>query len=255
MSADFVALLSDLLRATRKPIRVVVAFVSESGNAGALGELTGSARYGFLDADRLLSATPNSVIGKWWKQRAGLLIQTIVRLDARAVFITPSLAIPIIRHFGPEEAVAILDTLDFKPRPPSEISAYFDRSEFGRLLQHQDSPTAEIRGNPAHDARAGFALLASEYGFGSGNDKKLNRALGDFLVATQTDLGETVVEKRLGPLPLIPDLAIDGTDEATCIELHWRSGDFLKTTNRSEIAQYILKKLKSYAVEWGWAAD
>lgn len=255
ISNDFVGLLSDLLGATRKPIRVVIAFVSESGNAGVLGELTGSARYGFLDADRLLSATPNSVIGKWWKSRAGLLVQTIVRLDARVAFITPSLALPIIRRYGPSEAVGVLETLEFKPKPPSEISTYFERSEFGRLLQHSDSPTAEIRGNPAHDARAGFSLLASEYGFGSGNDKKLNRAVGDFLAATHVDLGDAVVEKRLEHLPLIPDLAIDGIDEATCVELHWRSGDFLTTTNRSEIAQYVLKKLKSYAVESGWAAD
>lgn len=103
-----------------------------------------------------------------------------------------------------------------------------------------------------HDESAG---LASEYGFGSGNDKKLNRAVGDFLAAAQSELGEAVVEKRLEYLPLIPDLAIDGVDEATCIELHWRSGDFLTTMNRSEIAQYVLKKLKSYAVESGWASD
>lgn len=255
VSADFVGLLADLLGATRKPIRVIIVFASESGNAGVLGELTGGARYGFLDADRLISATPNSVIGKWWKSRAGLLVQTIVRLDARAVFITPSLALPVVRRYGPQEAVDVLETLDFKPRPPSEISTYFDRSEFGRLLQRLDSPTAEIRGNPAHDARAGFALLASEYGFGSGNDKKLNRAVGDFLAAAQSELGEAVVEKRLEHLPLIPDVAIDGADEATCIELHWRSGDFLTTANRSEIAQYILKKLKAYAVESGWASD
>jgi len=255
ISSDFVELLAQLLASTRKPIRVVIAFASESGNAGTLGELTGGARYGFLDADRLLSATPNSVIGKWWKTRAGLLVQTIVRLDARVVFITPSLALPIVRRYGPAGAVRVLETLEFKAKPPSDISAYFDRSEFGRLLQREDAPTAEIRGNPAHDARAGFALLASEYGFGSGNDKHLNRAIGDFLAAAQSHLGEAVVEKRLAHLPLIPDLAIDGANEATCIEIHWRSGDFLTTANRSEIAQYILRKLKSYAVESGWASD
>lgn len=255
VSVDFVGLLGDLLASTRKPIRLIIGFASESGTAGILGDLTGSARYGLLDADRLISATPNSVIGKWWASRAGLLVQTIVRLDARAVFLTPSLTIPIIRRFGPPEATEHLKTLEFKTKPPSEIANYFDRSEFGRLLQRMDSPTAEGRGNPAHDARAGYSLLASEYGLGAGKDKRLNRAFGDFLASARTELGNAVVEKRLEHLPLIPDLAIDRDDETTCVELHWRSGEFLTTANRSEIAQYILKKLKTYAVSSGWATD
>lgn len=255
ISEDFVDLLAELLRSTRKPVRVVIAFVSESGNAGVLGELTGGSKYGLLDADRLVSATPNSVIGRWWSGRAGLLVQTIVRLEARAVFVTPSLAVPVVRRFGPEGATEVLETLGFKPKPPSEISTYFDRSEFGRLLKGAESPTAEIRGNPAHDTRAGYALLAQEFGLGSGNDKKLNRAFGDFLEAAQPALGKPVAERKLPHIPLIPDLALDADDETTCIELHWRSGDFLTTTNRSEIAQYVLKKLKAYAVEFGWSSD
>lgn len=255
VSEDFVGLLAELLASTRKPVRLVVSFVSESGNAGILGELTSGAKYGLLDADKLLSATPNSVIGKWWAIRAGLLVQTIVRLEARAVFVTPSLAIPIIRRFGPEPAADILDTLGFKPKAPSDISTYFDRSEFGRLLKHQESATAEIRGNPAHDTRVGYGLLAQEYGLGSGNDKKLNQAIGDYLTAAQSELGVPTCERKLPHIPLIPDLALDGEDETTCVELHWRSGDFLTTTNRSEIAQYILKKLKAYAVEFAWVPD
>lgn len=253
ISTDFVNLLNELLGATRKPIRLIVAFVSESGKGGVLGDLTSSARYGLLDADRLLSATPNSVIGKWWAQRSGLLVQTIVRLDARAVFVAPSLVVPIIRRYGVEKAADILDALGFKPKPPSEISVYFTRSEFGRVLQRADSPTAEIRGNPAHDARVAYELLGAEFGFGSGNDKKLNRAVGDFLSQAQSSLGDVVVEERLDSLPLIPDLAVNGPDEATCVELHWRSGDYLVNAHRSAVAQYILGKLKSYAVESGWA--
>lgn len=255
IGTDFVALLSDLLAETRKPLRVIIGMSSESGRAGVLGELTGSSRYGFLDADKLLGATPNSVIGKWWSSRRGLLVQTIVRLDARIVHIAPSLSVPVVRRFGPQAAVEVLEKLGITSRPPSDINNYFERADFGRLLLGTDSATAEIRGNPAHDARAAFELLAEEYGFGSGNDKKLNQALGDFLTQGQPELGEVVIEKKLPYMPLIPDVAIDTDDLVTGVELHWRSGDFLTTANRSEIAQYTLKKLKSYAVESGWASD
>lgn len=255
IGTDFVSLLSKLLADTRKPIQVIIGFASESGKAGVLGELTSSSRYGFLDGDRLLSATPNSAIGKWWGRRRGLLVQTIVRLDARAVHLAPSLTIPIARRFGPDEAVAVLQTLGIPSRPPSDITNYFDRSDFGRLILDTGSATAEIRGNPAHDARAAFELLAEEFGFGSGNDKKLNRAVGDYLTSGKPELGEAVIEKKMPYMPLIPDLAIDADEIVTSIELHWRSGDFLTTGNRSEIAQYILRKLKAYAVESGWASD
>jgi hypothetical protein len=252
---DFVELLAKLLAETRKPLRVIIGLVSESGKAGVLGELTGSSRYGLVDADKLLGATPNSVIGKWWASRRGLLVQTIVRLDARIVHIAPSLSVPVVRRFGPDAAVQALETLGVTSRPPSDINNYFERADFGRLLLGTDAATAEIRGNPAHDARAAFSLLADEYGFGSGNDKKLNRAIGDFITQGQPTLGEVVIEKKLPYMPLIPDIAIDTEEIATGIELHWRSGDFLATSNRSEIAQYTLRKLKSYAIESGWASD
>ncbi len=252
---DFVALLAKLLAETRKPLRVIIGMASESGKAGVLGELTGSSRYGFLDADKLLGATPNSVIGKWWSTRRGLLVQTIVRLDARIVHLSPSLTVPVVRRFGPEAASSVLEKLGINSRPPSDINNYFERADFGRLLLGTDSATAEIRGNPAHDARAAFELLAEEYGFGSGNDKKLNQALGDYLTQGKPDLGEVFIEKKLPYMPLIPDIAIDTEELVTGVELHWRSGDFLTTANRSEIAQYTLRKLKAYAIESGWASD
>src|SRR5699024_9021874 len=81
ISNDFVELLDNLLTSTRKPVRLVVVFASESGKAGVLSELSSGYRYGLVDADKLVAATPGSVIGKWWAQRMGVLVQTIVRLD------------------------------------------------------------------------------------------------------------------------------------------------------------------------------
>jgi hypothetical protein len=42
-------------------------------------------------------------------------------------------------------------------------------------------------------------------------------------------------------LPHLSDLALVSNDVAYCLELHWRHGEFLSTTHRSEIAQYVLE--------------
>lgn len=254
ISGDFVDLLDKLLTSTRKPVRLVVVFASASGKAGVLSDLSSGYRYGLVDADKLVSATPASVIGKWWADRMGLLVQTIVRLDARATYLGPSLSVPVVHRFGPDEAKNVFSALGNSPKPPSDISTYFERSDFGRLLRGTSAATSEIRGNPAVDAVAAFNLLAESVGFTSGHDKKLNRAVGDFLTQAQSDLGEVTVEKKAEGIPLIPDVSLSTDDHVTCLELHWRSGDYLLSANRSAIAQYILAKLKSYATELGWVS-
>lgn len=254
ISSDFVGLLDKLLTSTRKPVRVVVVFASASGKSGVLSELTSGYRYGLVDADKLVAATPASVIGKWWAQRMGLLVQTIVRLDARATFVGPSLSGPVVHRFGPDNAKDMFNQLGTSTKSPSEISTYFERSDFGRLLRGTAAATSEIRGNPAVDAAAAFSLLAESVGFTSGNDKKFNRAFGDFLAQAQSGLGEVVVEKKAEGIPLIPDVSLSKDDQVTCVEFHWRSGDYLVSANRSAIAQYILSKLKTYATELGWVS-
>lgn len=255
ISNDFVKFLDELLKATRKPLRLIVVFASESGKAGVLSELTSGYRYGLVDGDKLVAATPASVIGKWWAQRMGLLIQTIVRLDARVAFVPPALSVPVVNRYGPEKAQEMLTGLGLPLKVPSEIASYFERSDFGRLLRGTAPSASEGRGTPATDAIAAFALLAESYGFTSGHDKLLNQAFGDFLTGLREPLGDVIVETKAEGIPLIPDLSLSTDDEVTCIEFHWRSREYLNSSHRSEIAQYILTKLKSYAIELGWTAE
>lgn len=255
ISGDFVNLLDELLTATRKPLKLVVAFASESGKAGVLNELASGYRYGLVDADKLVAATPASVIGKWWSRRMGLLIQTVVRLDARVVFVAPSLSIPVVHRYGPDDAKSVLSGVGLNLKSPSDISNYFGRSDIGRLLQGTASAAAETRGNPAADATAAFTLLSENFGFVSGRDKKLNAAFGDFVTQAQAGLGVASVETKAQDIPLIPDLSLSSDHYVTCIEFHWRSGDYLTSANRSAIAQYVLTKLKSYAIELGWTSE
>ncbi|MCH6196395.1 hypothetical protein MHT86_02625 [Corynebacterium mastitidis] len=200
ISYDFVDLLDKLLNSTRKPVRLVVVFASVSGKAGVLSELSSGYRYGLLDASKLVAATPNSVIGKWWSDRLGLLVQTIVRLDARVTFVGPSLSVPIINRYGPDMAKDALKELGITRKPPSEISAYFERSDLGRLLLGTAVAASEIRGNPATTVTQTFVQLSQKVGFGSGQDKKLNFAFGEFIKESQSPLGEVMVEKKaMGP--------------------------------------------------------
>jgi hypothetical protein len=53
-------------------------------------------------------------------------------------------------------------------------------------------------------------------------------------------------------MPLIPDVSITNDAVAHCVELAWRSGEYLRQKNRSDAAIYILTKLRNYAREMGW---
>lgn len=99
---------------------------------------------------------------------------------------------------------------------------------------------------------AAFQLVGSDNGFSSGLDKKFNEAFGSYLRESGSIAGEIVVEKGLDGLPIIPDVAWKEDHRVSTLEFHWRSGDHLVSANRSDIAQYILRKLKDYAVALGW---
>jgi energy-coupling factor transporter ATP-binding protein EcfA2 len=83
ISDEFSKLTSEMLRATRMPLRLAIIFASESSDAGVLTHLTSSNRFGLLDGNALLDASPESEVGRWWSKRRGLLTSAIVRLDAR----------------------------------------------------------------------------------------------------------------------------------------------------------------------------
>lgn len=252
ISFDFVQNLNEHIKSSRKPVRLVIAFASESAKAGILNEFSSGFRYGLLDPDKLVAATPASDIGKWWGARMGDLITAIVRLDARVVCLSPSLSIPVIQRYGAGKAVDFIDATGFSRRSPKEIREYFERSDFGRVLTGTASAASETRGNPGSQSAEKFRQLAAHVGFSQGRDKKNNTAFADFLVQNRTDLGEVVAEKQLQETPLIPDLSILDRGHDTCVEFYWRSGDFLLPKNRSDAAQYILRKIKNYSVELGW---
>lgn len=253
ISGRFVTVLHDLLKSLQTPLRLVIAFVSESNKAGILSELTGN-RYGLLSAAKLMAATPNSEVGKWWSRRTNLLIKTILVLDARAVCIAPSLTVSIIHRYGPDEVCEVLNESNLRKQSMSQIARCFDRSDFGKLLKGASAAAAEGRGNPGK-ASEEFRRVAERVGFTSGKDKELNLAFGRYLQDNEGVSGEVKVETKIEAGRLIPDISLRSENYVTCMEFHWRSKNLLVSANRSEVARYILSKLRSYAKDVGWTSD
>jgi energy-coupling factor transporter ATP-binding protein EcfA2 len=252
---DFADYQQRLLKELRVPLRLIVVFASESGNPGVLSQLTSGTRYGFLDASALLDATPLSRPGKFWSSRRGALTQTIVRLDARALCLPPTAALPILRRFGGDDVKESLRALGIEDRGSAEVARSFRRSELGQSLLGAPRAAFEARGTPSTQALPAFQLLA-EGSFVLGRDKGYNKSMAegitDFLTIEGLDATAVAPERGLADSKLIPDNAIDRGDHVVCIEYTWRRGDFLTSANRSTIAQYILDKLKNYAVDLRW---
>lgn len=258
ISNDFNNRIVDLLNQTRKPIALSIVFVSESPNNGVLSQLTSATYYGMLDAHALINATKDSVIGRWWSERRGLLTQTIVQLDAHAFCLPPASAIPVLRMFGDEDLKRYLAQV-MPSRGVNRISEDFSRSDLGKYLIGDSKNLFENRGTPSEVSTTAFSCLSEERGFSGGNDKQYNKHISQgiqsYLTQNTIDFLSIKSEEMLSFAPLIPDTSVEFEQHVLCIEYTWRKGEYLSTTNRSTIAQYALNKLKNYARELGWFKD
>lgn len=252
---DFSRLVTDLLSATERPVGLVILFASSSSNAGVLSQLTSGTELALLDPHALVDSTPDSVIGKWWNERRGLLTQLIVRLDARAFCAPPSLVVPILRRYADPVLRDPLSTL-IEQRSPAELLTTFGRSDLGRFLAGESRAAYETRGTPATTSETAFDLLADDVGFGGGRDKLANRAIANLLSSEallQANGWDGVQpETKLPFAPIIPDIRIERPGSYLCLEFTWRKGEFLGSSSRSAVAQYLLTKLQNYGRELGW---
>lgn len=256
LSHDFNKQLETLRAELELPVKIVIAFCSGSADPGVLSHITSAARYGMLDSHALVSVTSQSQVGKWWSERRGLLTRAIVQLDAHAVCVTPTSAASAIRNFS--EEMPLFDTVGYRRYGPARGVRDLNRSDLGKLLCGAELTRFEARGTPGDEAAAAFQLLA-EQGFNLGKDKNLNGIMRDAIEALLQDNGVPYVraasEKVLPFCGLIPDNAFFFEDHVQCVEFTWRKGDFLASSRRSDVAQYILGKLQNYVRQLGWTTD
>ncbi|WP_155998537.1 hypothetical protein [Thioalkalivibrio sp. ALM2T] len=256
ISRDFNKQVQRLRSEFERPVSVVIVFVSESAEPGVLTQITSSAKYGLLDAHSLISVTPQSVIGKWWAQRRGLLTRTIVQLSASALCLPPAAAASSVRNFSGD--MPLFDESGYRKYGPARGVRDLLRSDLGKFLTKASMSRFEARGTPGNEATAAFQLLA-ESGFNLGKDKNLNSVMaagiGHLLSDSEIPYEDVTAEAKLPFCPLIPDNAVYFERRVQCVEYTWRKGNFLSSNYRSTVAQYILSKLKNYARELGWVND
>jgi hypothetical protein len=258
LSVDFTELLAAHEQSTQRQMTLIICYVSEALERGCLSSFSSKGgEPGLLDSTSLLNCTPDSMIGKTWAAKRGILTQTIFRLDARAFWVPPAAVTAILRRYGPPDVQKILEGANRSMPKPADIITYVGRTDLGRYLAEVKGATYETRGRPAEEARDALARVAKEFGYGGGRDKLLNAALLEATTSYITELGVPVhtglAEKALPYCPsLIPDNTIDIGARMLCVEYMWRSGDALDSSRRSEAAQYALEKLHNYAVNLGW---
>jgi hypothetical protein len=255
ISDDFVGRVQELRGALDKPVQLYIAFCTSSTDEGVLSQLTNPTRYGFASANALLDSTPDSDIGRYWKARRGLLVQLLVQMDVHVVGVFPPATIAAISQFGTGKSKAALDEAGVKTRGPAAVHTTLSRSDLGRLLRGDPRSAAETRGTPVTTADDSFEYLAEVVGFGGGVDKELNKAMtlafDSYLASIDIPgVGRAEVGAPFGRL--IPDALIERDAVNVCIEYTWRKGHFLRMKHRSDIAVYILTKVRNYGTALGW---
>jgi len=240
-----------------KPVSLLIVFASESTEPGILTQLTNASRYTLLDAQALISVTSQSLLGKWWAERRGLLTRAIVQLNARAIALPPSATMSCIGAFGDGDW-SEYEKIGYGRRQRFNVLRTLLTTDFGKLLCGKHIHRFEARGRAADKAEQAFTILANR-GFNLGSDKGLNRILADALIKMfeqeKISVQSIKAETQLPISKSIPDILIDYKDQYVCIELTWRKGNFLSSQNRATVAQYILQKLQTYVRQLGWTSD
>jgi len=258
ISGDFDDRRFKLLKETQRPLSLVVVFASESQEPGILTQLTSTSRYGLVDGHALVSVTPTSELGKWWSLRHGLLTRAIVQLNVHAFCLPPSAAVGVLRRYGPDKARKLLHKNGVRQLGLSRLNLAIERSDMGKYFAGAPIRAYEARGTPAKLSVKAFAAVAKS-GFVYGKDKALNEgfasAMREYLKHRNVKHEKVTAEKQLSFCGLTPDNALYMETGVQCIEYHWRTGDFLVSANRAEVASYILRKIRDYVRQLEWTKD
>jgi DNA (cytosine-5)-methyltransferase 1 len=203
--------------------------------------------HGYVDIDRLLSATEANVVKelKRYPEKLGLLATS---LDARILHMDMLTALAVARAYGDEPLHALMRSAGMATNPSAgeSASSRLESSELGQLLAANALGTRRRGSRPGGGTTSAFASLAK---IARTNDGAINRAIGEAL--KQTGLIDSYEDEKEvgGELALASDLYLVRAGEPIRVEVMWRSG-----TSRAGIANYALGKLRNYGRTIGYLA-
>ncbi len=199
----------------------------------------------YADIDRLLSATSANVVSELKKhpERLGLLGSN---LDARVVHMDMLTALAAARSHGDVALHKLMQTEGMSTTHSGSKSAAerLMTSELGVLLAADELGTRKPGSRPGGGTQSAFASLTA---IARNNDGKINRAIGEALLAAGLIESYEAEKDVGGALTFASDLCLMRAKEPIRLEIMWRS-----KTSRAEIANYVLGKLHNYGKTIGY---
>lgn len=247
---DIVVEQVDELRLDRALPRVLFVVTSDSSVVGEANRLR---RAGTLDlkAEELMSYSLRSEAGKYWKARqqnpTHHLAYMLSLFQARLVTMTASAAAYAALHYGDpglEEAVRNAGLR----RSTSNAATTFKTSDFYRFLTNSTTPelTSTAKGKTAETTLAAYEAVQAR---SARHHKSINMAIAAQAetVVPEFLASEGRFEVDLGDANAFADAVILLNGEELHLEFHHLSPRHCKASN---IARYIMEKMRGYAINY-----
>jgi energy-coupling factor transporter ATP-binding protein EcfA2 len=189
------------------------------------------------DVERMMASTGANIVEELKKQPEHIGILGAV-LDAKILYLPSITALEVMREFGSPELHRHMKDASLITKATSQSTVRIVASDLGTAFQNRSSGLRKQGAKVGSNTVLAFEKLS---GIAADNDKLLNKAIGEALIAsglisaykTEVNLGNGLVRRT--------DLLCTTAFGTVRVEMMWR-----KTTSRAEIANYVLTKLSNY---------
>ncbi|WP_133884350.1 hypothetical protein [Glycomyces sp. NRRL B-16210] len=256
---DSSSTVGDFLSSIRDEIASRVDFVQEdlpeilfvvTSTSGIVGEANRLRRAGamILKAEELVSYSPRSEAGKWWKERNGTpkyhLAYTISLFRAKLVTMTPSSVVYAVAEFGPGDMQEELKALGIQ-RGQGKANLTFGSTDFSKFISGagMNELTSTSKGRTSDSILEAYSYIQ---GLSSKRHKSINQAICALASRNVPDFNAELggFEVDLGEQDAYADAVIPLSDRDLHLEFHHLSDAKMKA---AAIAAYIMKKLRVYS--------
>ncbi len=236
------------LRTDRNLPLVVFVISSGSSVAGEANRLRRANTY-VLKAEELLSYSPRSKAGKWWKARleepTQHLAYIISLFEARLTTVTPSSVAYASAHYGESDLEQAVISKGLKHHI-SNARTTMKTTDFYRFLIEE--PLEELT-----SGRKGRTSQTTENAYGaiqlrsSKRHKAINQAICKLVAECIDEFDFDNAKFEASSDELITDVIIEVNENEFYLEFHHLSK---KNCRAAKMAAYIMEKLQTYAINY-----